>query len=270
VVISVCFFSDEVSPDFGESLRLGRAAGAESVELRSRLFGKRVDQLNAGELRQIRGLLAGEGLACAIIASSFGKCDLDSDEQWREHEEILRGSIAAAHALETDLVRCFPFWTPSRQDLPRPDLDANLGRIVERLGWAVEVAEREGVVLCLETEAATYSGSCAEVDAITRALGPSPAVAIAWDVNNAWLAGGEDPVAVGYPLLRDRVRHLHIKPNGDGSLATIADSVRSYGELLSLFAISGYEGAASIEHWGSSEAMLAGIRQLCRLRNDLS
>lgn len=270
MVMPVCYFTDEVSPDISESLALGRGAGAECVELRSRLFGKRVDQLDGSELAELGHLIAGQGLHTAIIASSFGKCDLDSAYEWAEHQEILRGSIRAAHALGTDLVRCFPFWTPSRQDLPRPDLAAYLDRIADRLGWAVRLAEHEGVILCLETEAATFSGTCAEVHAIVTALGPSPAVAIAWDVNNSWLAGGEDPLTVGYPLIGAQVRHLHVKPNTAGNLETIADSARSYLELLSRFASAGYSGAASIEHWGSPERMLDGIRQLRRLREALA
>lgn len=270
MVIPVCYFTDEVSADIEESLALGRGAGAEAVELRSRLFGKRVDQLEPRELASLGRLIDAHELYTAIIASSFGKCDLESAGEWAEHRSILEGSIRAAHALGTDLVRCFPFWTPSRQDLPRPDLAAYLNRIVERLGWAVRLAEREGVVLCLETEAATFSGSCAEVHAIASALGPSAAVAIAWDVNNSWLAAGEDPLTVGYPLIGARVRHLHVKPNAAGNLDTIAGSARSYGDLLSAFASAGYSGAASIEHWGSPDMMLEGIRQLRRLREALS
>lgn len=269
MVIPVCYFTDEVSDDIGEALRLGREAGAESVELRSRLFGKRVDQLGDEELALLAGMISDQGMTCAIIASSFGKCDLDSKKEWEEHRAILSGSIRAAQALGTPLVRCFPFWTPDRRDLPRPNPTPYLSRIVDRMGWAVEMAEKENVVLCFETEAATFSGSCAEVDAIARALGPSTAVAIAWDVNNSWLAGREDPVDVGYPMLSDRVRHLHVKPDGTGSLEKIADSSRSYKELLSLFATAGSPPAAGIEHWGSPEAMLSGVRQLRSLRDTL-
>lgn len=269
MVMSVCFFTDEVSPEIEESLRLGREAGAESVELRSRLFGKRIDQLSAEELARLRELIAAEGLVTACIASSFGKCELDSDEEWREHQDILEGSIRAAHALGTDIVRVFPFWVPGRQDLPRPGLDGYLSRIVDRLGWAVDRAESESVFLCFETEAATHSGTCGEVHTIIEALGGSPALGIAWDVNNAWLAGRDDPLDVCYPLIGGRVKHVHVKPNAQGTIESIADSDRSYGELLGRLHQDGYHGAASIEHWGSPEAMLDGIRQLRRLRDSL-
>ncbi len=120
MVMPVCYFTDEVSPDIGQSLERGREAGAECVELRSRLFGKRVDQLDGGELAHLGRLIAAQGLYTAIIASSFGKCDLDSADEWMEHQEILRGSIRAAHALAPIWCAASRSGSQRRQDLPRP------------------------------------------------------------------------------------------------------------------------------------------------------
>ncbi|MHB0874658.1 MAG: sugar phosphate isomerase/epimerase family protein [Anaerolineae bacterium] len=262
MVISTCFFTDEVAEDIAESCRLGRLAGAESVELRSRLYGKRVDELSTDELAALAGVLAAEGLHTAGIASSFGKCDLDDEAEWAEHVEILRGSIRAAQALGTGIVRVFPFWTPGRRELPRPGLEQYLDRIAARLRWAVTVAEREDVVLCFETEAATHAGTAAEVRRILDALGPSPSLGIAWDVNNAWFAGREHPLDEAYPLLRGLVRHLHVKPNAAGNIETVGDSDVSYAAVIATLIADGYRGAASIEHWGTPEQMLAGVSQL--------
>ncbi len=269
MVIPTCYFTDEVSDDIAESLRLGREAGAQAVELRSRLFGKRVDQLDSDELAHLSELLTRNSLGTACIASSFGKCDLNSEEEWAEHQDILRGSVRAAQALGTPVVRVFPFWTPGRQDLPRPGLSLYLDRIVDRYQWAVTEAEREGVFLCFETEAATHSGTCAEVSEIIEALGGSKALAVAWDANNAWLAGCEEPLTRCYPLIRGRVRHLHVKPNQDGNISSVAGSSVSYADVLRQLMADGYEGAAGIEHWGSPEAMLDGVKQLRDLLDTL-
>ncbi len=102
------------------------------------------------------------------------------------------------------------------------------------------------------------------------ALGPSPAVAIAWDVNKLLAGGRRRPTHDRLPTAWPLVRHLHVKPNAAGNLDTIADSPRSYRELLSGFAGAWYSGAASIEHWGSPEMMLEGIRQLRSLREALA
>lgn len=261
-MISVSFFTDEVAVDIGESLRLGAAAGADSVELRSLIYGKRIDQLSHAELASLRDLLAAEGLHTACIASSFGKCELDDDAEWREHQDILRGSIRAAHALGTEVLRVFPFWTPTRQDLPRPGLAPYLDRIVARLRWAVSLAENEGVVLCFETEPATHSGTCAEVRRIVDSLGPSPALGIVWDVNNAWFAGREHPLQEAYPLVRGLVRHVHVKPNAAGTIATVGDSDVTYADVIAALRADGYHGAAGIEHWGTPQQMLSGVAQL--------
>lgn len=268
MVIPTCFFTDEVSPDIEQSCLAGRAAGAQAVELRSAIYGKRIDQLTADELADLAAVLRRHDLATACIASSFGKCELDDDAEWREHQDILCGSIRAAHALGSDVIRVFPFWTPGRRDHPRPGIEAYLDRIAARLGWAVRLAEAEAVTLCFETEAATHSGSCREVRAVLEALGPSPALAVAWDANNAWYADAEEPLQ-GYERIRGRVRHLHVKPNAAGNIDTVDSSAVSYRQVLAAMLADGYAGAASIEHWGSPEAMLAGIGQLRRLLDDL-
>jgi len=270
VVISPCFFTDEVADDVAEACHLGKAAGARSVELRSRVYGRRIDELSDAELRQLRRLLDTVGMSTACIASSFGKCDLENDAEWAEHKEILRGSIRAAQALDTDIVRVFPFWTPDHRELPRPDLSAFLGRIVAKLSWAVSLAESEGVLLCFETEPSTNSGTCAEVRRIVDALGPSPALGVTWDVNNAWFAGREHPLTEAYPLIRGLVRHVHVKPNLAGNIETVGDSDVSYAAVLAALCSDGYHGSASIEHWGEPADMLRGVAQLSRLLSALA
>ena len=264
-MIATCFFTDEVSDNIDDACARGAAAGAQTVELRSRLYGKGIHELTRAELAALRGTLARNGLTTACIASSFGKCDLESDDEWRQHQSILRGSIASAQALGTDLVRVFPFWTPDRQDHPRPRLGDLLGRVADRLAWAVRHAEAEGVVLCFETEPATLSGTAAETRAIIDALLPSPALAVAWDPVNALDADGELPLEEGYARIRGLVRHVHVKPNRAGDIETVGDSGVSYRELFARLLADGYSGAASIEHWGSPEAMIEGVRQLRRL-----
>lgn len=268
-MILTSFFTDEVAADIGESLLAGRQAGAQSVELRSAIYGKRIDQLTEEELLNLSRLLVGNDLTVACIASSFGKCELDSDEEWRTHQEILRGSVRAAQMLHTSIIRVFPFWTPGKRELPRPGIEDYLDRIVACMKWAVRLAEDAGVVLCFETEASTHSGTCREARLIVDALGPSQALGVTWDMNNAWYAGHEHPLQEGYPWIRGLVRHLHVKPNKKGTIETIGDSSTSYVEVLRVLIGDGFTGAASIEHWGSPDMMLTGICQLRRVLDRL-
>src|SRR5262249_41104544 len=125
----------------------------------------------------------------------------------------------------------------------------------------VRLAEQEGVRYCLETEGATLVGTCAEARKVMDALGNSEALGLAWDVNNGWYCG-ENPYPEGYALIRDRIYHVHVKPNNAKTLETVGETPLTYEQLLTTLRDDGYRGWASIEHWGSPELMLEGLRQL--------
>jgi sugar phosphate isomerase/epimerase len=162
------------------------------------------------------------------------------------------------------LIRGFAFWNPRKSDRERPDIAAYRDVIVPFLEPAVRLAEEAGVTLCLETEGATMGGTCAETRQIIDALGNSPALQLAWDVNNAWHCG-EEPLPDGYAQVRGRVRHVHVKPNAAGNIDSVAGSATGYREVFQALLADGYDGWASIEHWGRPEGMLSGIRQLVTL-----
>lgn len=263
-MIRPCVFSDEVAPEFEEAARLSAGAGAAGLELRGRMWGKSIGQIGDQDVERIRGVCARNGLEVAVIGSPVGKCDMEDPEECRRHQLLFSRMAALARAFGTRLIRGFALWRPGRDratDDIRPDLDAYLPRVVEFLAPLVEAAEREGVRLCLETEGATLVGTCAEARKVMDALGRSPALGVAWDVNNG-LACGESPYPEGYALIRDRVYHVHVKPNREKSLATVGESDLTYEELLRILKEDGYEGWASIEHWGSGEVMLQGVREL--------
>ena len=264
-----CVFSDEVSSDFEEAVRLSREAGALGLELRGRMFGKSITQIDAADVEQIKGICSKYGVKVAVIGSPVGKCDADNPDECRQHQKHFDRMVELAHAFDTELIRAFSLWRPNRDratDHVRPDLDRYLPQIVEFLGPLVEAAERGGVKYCLETEGACMVGTCAEARKVMDALGNSPAFGLAWDVNNG-LSCGEEPLPYGYELIRDRVYHVHVKPNSAGTLETVGDSSLTYETVLTTLRDDGYTGWASIEHWGSPEAMRSGLRQLTPLLN---
>ena len=128
----------------------------------------------------------------------------------------------------------------------------------------VRKAEEENVLYCLETECSTMTGTCEETARVIDALGGSEVLGSAWDVNNGW-GGGELPYPDGYSHIRGRVYHVHVKPNAANNIDTVSSTDLTYDEVLRVLKSDGYDGAASIEHWGSPELMLEGVRQLVPL-----
>jgi L-ribulose-5-phosphate 3-epimerase len=260
--IEPCVFTDEVAGEFEEAVRLSVAAGATGLEIRGKLFGKSVTSITDEEVGQMQAIMEKHGAHVASVGSPFGKCDMNNPAELEQHQRHFARMVQLAHAFGTPIIRGFALWKPDRsREAVRPNVAEYLERIVTFLQPAVRLAERENVVLCLENEGATLVGTCAEARAVMDALGESPALAVAWDVNNG-RSLGEMPLPDGYSLIRGKVRHVHVKPNREKSMGTVADTTVTYEQVFRTLLADGFQGAASIEHWGSPELMLDGVRQL--------
>lgn len=265
--IRPCVFSDEVAADFEEAVRLSAEAGAQGLELRGKMFGRSIGQIDDADVARIREICNRYGVAVAVIGSPVGKCSMDDPEELAQHQRLFQRMAELAHAFETPLIRAFALWKPGREKTPdhdRPELAGYLPRIRAFLEPILEIAERENVRFCLETEGATLVGTCAEARQVIDAVGGPPALGLAWDVNNG-LSCGESPYPEGYGLIRDRIYHVHVKPNRAKSLATVGESPLTYEALLRTLKQDGYAGWASIEHWGTPDQMLHGLRELVPL-----
>jgi sugar phosphate isomerase/epimerase len=263
-MIEPCYFADEVSGDFEEAVRRGVEAGARAIELRGGIWGRAVQSCTGGDVTRMKEVLGRYGARVAVIGSPVGKCDIDNEDEYRTHVEWFARMCELAHTFGTRVVRGFAFWTPQRAERPRPDLGKYLDRVAEKLGPIVARAEQEGVLYCFETEGSTMTGTCAEIAAVIDALGGSPNLGATWDVNNGW-GCGELPLPDGYAHVRGRVHHVHVKPNARKTIETVGDSPVTYAEVFRTLLADGYSGCAGIEHWGSPELMLEGVRQVGKI-----
>jgi len=271
-VIDACMFFDEVSSDFAEAVDLSARAGVHCIELRGGIWGKQVQEATDDDVARMQQVMDEYGTRVTCIGSPIGKCDLYDDDEYQQHLDWFERMCELAHIFDTQIIRAFPFWNPNSkpgdrydESVPRPDFDAVLPRIAEKLAPMLRRAEKEDVYYCLESEQSTCSGSCAEIAQIIEACDNSPHLAVAWDVNNA-SSHGEHPLEQGYPLIKDRIRHVHVKPNRYMNIETVGDWPDvSYEDVLNTLLADGYDDSASIEHWGSRWLMLEGSRQLVEL-----
>ena len=269
-MIRTCIFADEVSKDFDEAVKQCQEAGAEYVEVRGGIWGKNVTNADDDDVKRMQEALDKYGMKVGAIGSPFGKCSFEEDD-YGKHIQFFPRMAELAHIFNTDVIRGFAFWVPKElrgKGMPRPDIKDYLGEIAPRLRLAADIAEKEGVVIALETEGATLAGTCAEARAVIDAVG-SDAIRVAWDLNNSWRCG-ELPYPDGYDFIRGLVRHIHIKPNAHKNIDTVGNSDVPYSlALRAILEEEGFEGCASIEHWGSPELMLKGVRELKKLLQNL-
>ncbi len=267
-MIEVGVFADEIAADFEEQIDLAGRAGASCVELRGGIWGRNVQSCTDADVARIQEVLARHEARVAVIGSPVGKCTLHDEEELATHIEWFDRMCELAHVFETRIIRGFAFWTPSRRAMPRPNLDEILPDIASRLEPIARRAIEQDVYFCLECENATCSGSCAEIARIIDAIAPNDNLMVAWDCNNA-AAVGEHPLREGYPLVRERIKHVHVKPNRYKNIDTVGQTDATYKEVFEALLADGYEGVATVEHWGSRWLMLEGVRQTAALLEHL-
>lgn len=257
------YINSEMSKDFEEAVRLGAEAGVHTVCIRTSIWGKDVVDVTDDDVERIRDVLSRYGSRVGVILPPCGKCNIENPAEVKRHTEIFSRMTELAHAFDTRLIRAFPFRRPGYEEYEPSHLDEYLDLIVKRLTPMVEIAEREGTIICLECVGSTLARTAQEIRRVIDALGSPSSVGIIWEIDVASRAG-ELP-SEGYQFVRGLVQDIHVKPNPDQLIDPVGGSTDTYERGFRSLLADGYEGTATIEHWKSTEGTLSGIRQLQQL-----
>jgi len=252
-MFKLAVISDEVSQDFQTVVDVSAEYKLNGVEIRS-VWDKPPQDLNDEDMAKMKAILDTAGVQVAGIASPFFKCDIDNEQERREHLDILKKCIEMAHFFGTNIVRGFAFWKTGRTE-------ELWDTILEYYREPVRIAEGEGIFIGLENESSTSLYN-AKLTARFIEDVDSPNVRAIWDpANETYAEGGETPYPDAYNRLKAKMIHCHAKdsaPNPEGILESvpvgtgIVDWKAQIKELLD----SGYEGYLSLEtHWRPKKAL---------------
>jgi sugar phosphate isomerase/epimerase len=192
-------------------------------------------------------------MTVCCISSSVFKSPVDGDigAELRKLEQC----VESANRLGTTLIRIFSFWR-------QPVNEAVEAKVLDSLGKAAEIAVAGGVCLAIENGKRTMHSTGAELGALLRQLDSSVFGAV-WDPGNCLFGGTDDaPLINGYPQLKHRVLHVHIKdPVRDkaGKLhyGPFGCGVLGIEEQFKLLRADGYQGYISAEtHWRPGKVFL--------------
>ena len=255
-MIKLGVFSDEVSQDLATAIALAKEFNLSGLEIRS-VWSKPPDKLDDEDAARIRSALDEAGLECYSIASPFFKCNLDSDEEYRQHLEILRWCIRLAKALGTNNVRGFTFWRK-----PSPTFEEARDAIIEKFREPVSIIEGEGIYLCIENESSTYIASGVKLRRLIEDIG-SPNVRVTWDPCNCLFDRAcEPPYPDGYEAVKDVIRLVHVKDavkvddERIGEHVPVGEGDNPLRELFSRLKRDKYDGYLSLEtHWRPTEQL---------------
>ena len=95
-LMDVSYITAEMSADFERSVRLGAEAGASVVSIRSKAWGRAIEDLSDDEVARTRAALAEHGVRAGMLLSPVGKCDVTDDAAFAQDEEILQRLLDAS------------------------------------------------------------------------------------------------------------------------------------------------------------------------------
>lgn len=227
--------------------KFARRFNLNGVEIRS-AWGKSPQALLL-DVGKIKEILSRYNLEVSAIASPFFKADIDSDEEYEKHIEILRNSIELAKNLDTNIIRGFTFWRKN-------GLEKNLKRIIEKFQKPLEIIESEGVTMGIENEPSTFVGNGRELALFLEKLSSKSVKAI-WDPgNDIFDPAGETPYPDGYRYVKDKIVHVHLKDGvrrgeeGKPECVAFGEGEIDYRGQLKALKEDGYTSYLSLEtHW---------------------
>lgn len=215
-------FADEHSSDLVGQIAALQSFGLSWIELRF-LNGKNIADLTVLEAKQAKQMLEEGGICVSALGSPLGKINLADD--FSAHMEKARNVFEIAGIMETDKIRMFSFY-----------LHAGKGRaecraeVLDKLGAMLELAERFGLKLCHENEAAIYGETPEQcLDLLTAFGGKLRAV---FDMGNFVLEGSK-PWPDGYEQLKTYIEYFHIKDGlSAGAIVPAGCGEACIGEIL--------------------------------------
>ena len=212
-------FSDEASKDINEQIAACKANGITHMELRG-VNGKNISEFSVEEAKELKKLLDDEGMKVSSIGSFYGKICID--DEFDEHFEMFKNTVAVADVLDTEYIRIFSFYFS--EDESYEDYKEE---VFNRIGQMVDYADKHGILCCHENEKGIYGDTperCLELlekfeDKLGGIFDPANFIQCGVDILPA------------YEMLEPYIEYLHIK-----------DAVKDSG-----FVVPAGEGDGNIE-----------------------
>jgi sugar phosphate isomerase/epimerase len=257
-------FTDEIfqplekAMDFIES----NMAPMRDLELRRVAVGDMepisIDEFEGENLKNLKELVYSRNFGVASVSSKFGKykhSSWDDEEEWKEHQEVLKRCLDVSVELHAEYTRAFAF-----NRIEGCSFEDALPIIVERLGWAADLAADAGIPLALETEAGLYGDTGANARRIIDEVN-SRYLVVNYDPGNSHVAG--DVVwPDGFKAVKDNLEFMHVK-----SMRSPVGKKVDYYNIFREMKEMGFRGFISNEHHsrGGAPAALELHQDILRL-----
>ncbi|MEK7476979.1 MAG: sugar phosphate isomerase/epimerase family protein [Candidatus Coatesbacteria bacterium] len=250
-MITLSMFADEITPDLEEALRVLKAAGLTSFELRG--FNQtNVMKLSDQQVAFAASVAKREGFTVAAIASPIGKADVT--DAFEPQAGQMKRAVELAQRLKAKAIRLFSFYIPKGDDPKKWRKE-----VVSRMEKLVGIADGSGVTVVLENEEGLYGDTidrCADVIAAVK----SPSLKLCYDPGNLTVIGVK-PFTDGWKLARKHLGYIHVKDwkRETKAMVPAGQGDAEWPEVVGGLKAAGWEGVVALEPHLSSAGQFSGF-----------
>ena len=196
----LCAFADEYSPMIDEQIKGMKENGIEYLEIRN-VDGTNIADITEDKAYEVKAKLDREGLKVWSMGSPIGKIDIN--DELEPHLEKLRHVIKLAKILDCNKIRMFSFFIP--EDADKSSLREKVMSGLEKM---LDIAEKEGILLCHENEKGIYGDTVASCLEIKERF--DDRIRIIFDPAN-FCQCDQETYPYGYSNLGEHLEYMHIK-----------------------------------------------------------
>lgn len=200
--MELSILSDEISYDFQSAVEIGCQWGLRNYELRL-MWLERVPYIPQKGVDIIKKVIKDYQINISTLSPGAFKVPLNSEEMETHRKRLLQETFKLAREFNTDRVTIFGVKRSPQ------DKKGDYQHVIDIIGEAAYLAEKEGFTLMLENEPEWWADTGENTAKIVRDVN-SKNLKINWDLANAF-SGGEVPYPVGYNFVKDYVINVHVK-----------------------------------------------------------
>lgn len=242
--------TDEVSQDFEIALQFAERHGLDCVELRS-AWEKGPFEFTEDDILKIKLLKEQYHMPIAAVSSPFYKCSYFDEQTKAAHLAGFARTVRHAKLLGVSYIRCFDFL---RDDRVTKEM------VKEAFQEPIDLCEREGLIILIESEPTTNSCDCEKTAAIVNYIN-SPAVKSLYEPgNDIYSPTAEIPYPDGFRFVENSFCHVHVKDavktGGKAVGVAVGDGLVDYSAIIKELLQSNFSGAVVLEtHYRKSGAI---------------
>ncbi len=239
--IIISGFSDEISDDLEEQMKVVKSLGMDYISIRG-INGRNIGEYSYREFyANVYPVLESNGVKVSSIGSPIGKIFIDDEDGFAKQLLALEEMCKIANLLKCKYIRMFSFFIDKDQNF-----DDYKEEVIEKLRKFVEIAEEFEVVLLHENEKDIYGDIARRCHTLFTEIDSDYFKGI-FDFAN--FVQCQEDTMVAYELLQEYIEYIHIKDakytdsynvlcgTGDGKIEEILTKVIS----------EGYEGFMTLE-----------------------